>query len=125
MSNGITDAKLPISFPSIPSCTYPQWNIYWFHGFLVVLQESVESDDMISGALDKAKPYIDDDGGYHDICLILLSLHHVTFVKVSYGVALVSKSIVLLDRLSALQFSPGFRALTRVITSDCWEEVFT
>lgn len=116
------NAELPISFASIPSWTYPKTDIYWFHGFLVVLQESVESDAMIDGTLKKVKSYTNDYGGHRDMRLILMSPHHVTFVELSHGVALASKSIVLLNSFSAVKCSPGFRALARIMTSNCWKK---
>lgn len=54
--------------------------------------------------------------------LILMSPHHVTFVELSHGVALASKSIVLLNSFSAVKCLPGFRALARIMTSNCWKK---
>ncbi|KAE8167954.1 hypothetical protein BDV40DRAFT_284440 [Aspergillus tamarii] len=119
------NVELPISFASIPSWDYPQTNIYWFHGFLIILQEDIELETMINDALEKAKPYIDDLHGHRDARLVLISPYHVTFVELSYNAVLVSESIALLTNRSAVQCSPGFRALSRIFTSDCWKKSLT
>ncbi|GAD98526.1 hypothetical protein PVAR5_7220 [Paecilomyces variotii No. 5] len=74
------NAELPISFKSIPSWSYSKADIYWFHGYLVVLQEDIRSASMIENAISQAKAYTDNLDTRHDIVhLILLSPHHVIF----------------------------------------------
>ncbi|KAE8155277.1 hypothetical protein BDV25DRAFT_525 [Aspergillus avenaceus] len=116
------EVELPINFASIPSWNYPETNIYWFHGFLIILQEDIESEAMINRALEKAKPYIHDLHGHRDARLVLISPYHVTFVELSNDAVLVSESIALLTNHSAVHCSPGFRALNRIFTSDCWKK---
>lgn len=60
------NVELPISFASIPLWSYPDADVYWFHGYLVVLQDDVESKAMINGAVSKAESYIDNSRLRHD-----------------------------------------------------------
>lgn len=62
----IAQEELPISFTSIPLWSYPDADIYWFHGYLVVLQDNLESIAMINEAISKAKSYIGDSRLMHD-----------------------------------------------------------
>ncbi|KAB8265885.1 hypothetical protein BDV32DRAFT_158143 [Aspergillus pseudonomiae] len=118
-----SNVEVPISFASIPAWNYPKADIYWFHGYLIVLQEDVDSGAMIDRAVLKAKSYINDSQFVHqDTRLILIPPHHVTFVELSNNTALSSGSLVLLANSSATQCSPGFRALARILTSDCWKK---
>ncbi|KAE8143724.1 hypothetical protein BDV38DRAFT_266882 [Aspergillus pseudotamarii] len=111
--------ELPISFSSVPSWRYPKADIYWFHGYLIVLHEDIGSKAMISGAIMKAKSYIDNlEYECNDVHLILISPFQVAFVELLQGTIMTSKSLALLTNASANQCSPGFRALVRVLTSD-------
>jgi hypothetical protein len=119
-----SEVELPIDATSIPLWSYPDTDIYWFHGYLVVLQESLQSDAMINKAISKAKSYIgtlDTRPRHGKTRLICISLRQVVFVELSQEAALASKSLVLLSSSSATQCSPGFRALARVLTSNCWK----
>ncbi|KAJ5326203.1 uncharacterized protein N7506_009305 [Penicillium brevicompactum] len=117
------NVELPISFASIPLWKYPDTDVYWFHGYLVVLQDEIESMAMINRAVSKAKSYIGDSRLRHDdVRLIVISPRHLVFVKLSLEVVLASRSLVLLSNYSATQCSPGFRALARILTSNCWKK---
>ncbi|KAJ5739566.1 hypothetical protein N7533_012350 [Penicillium manginii] len=119
-----SEVELPIDATSIPLWSYPDTDIYWFHGYLVVLQENLQSDAMINKAISKAKSYIgtlDTRPRHGKTRLICISLRQVVFVELSQEAALASKSLVLLSSSSATQCSPGFRALARVLTSNCWK----
>ncbi|PLB50390.1 hypothetical protein P170DRAFT_508578 [Aspergillus steynii IBT 23096] len=111
--------ELPITFTSIPSWGYPKADTYWFHGFLVVLHENIETNPIINEALEIAKPHLDDYKG-RDVRLVLISPQHVAFAEISRDFISVSQSIALLTNSSALRCSPGFRALIRILTSDRW-----
>lgn len=117
------NVELPISFASIPLWSYPDADVYWFHGYLVVLQDDLESIAMINGAVSKAKSYIGNSRLTHnDVRLIVISPRHLVFVELSREVVLASRSLVLLSNYSATQCSSGFRALARVLTSNCWKK---
>lgn len=117
------NVELPVSFASIPLWKYPDADIYWFHGYLVVLQGDVGSEAATSRAILKARLYTQDTGFKHrDVYMILLSPRHVAFIELSNDEILVSSSLSLLTNCSAAQPSPGFRALARVLTSDCWKK---
>lgn len=117
------NVELPISFASIPLWSYPDADVYWFHGYLVVLQDDVESNAMINGAVSKAESYIGDSLIRHnDVRLIVISPRHVAFVELSHEVVLASRSLTLLSNHSATRCSSGFRALARVLTSNCWKK---
>jgi hypothetical protein len=117
------NVELPISFASIPLWSYPDADVYWFHGYLVVLQDDLESIAMINGAVSKAKSYIGDSRLRHDdVRLMVISTRRLVFVELSREVVLASRSLVLLSNYSATQCSSGFRALARVLTSNCWKK---
>lgn len=117
-----SNVELPIWFLSVPSWSYPKTDIYWFHGYLVALQENIESEVMISRAITKVKTYLDDHSIRHNaVRLILLSPRHVAFAELVHDAILASKSLILLTNHSAIQPSPGFRALIRIFTSNCWK----
>ncbi|PLN75968.1 hypothetical protein BDW42DRAFT_199161 [Aspergillus taichungensis] len=103
-----SNVELPISFASIPLWSYPDVDVYWFHGYLVVLQDDVESKVMIKGAVSKAVSYLGDSWPRHDsVRLIVISPRRVTFVDLSR---------------EQPDVRPGFRALARVLTSNCWKK---
>lgn len=117
------NVELPISFASIPLWSYPDADIYWFHGYLVVLQDDLGTNAMINGAVSKAKSYIDNTRlKYDNVRLIVISPRHLVFVELSREGVLASKSLMLLSNYSAAQCSSGFRALARVLTSNCWKK---
>ncbi|PYI04676.1 hypothetical protein BO78DRAFT_319850 [Aspergillus sclerotiicarbonarius CBS 121057] len=117
------DVELPIRFYSIPSWSYPRDNIYWFHGFLVILHGNIESQAMISSAVMKAQPYIENPASQgRDVRMIIISPNHVAFAELSNNTLSCTRNLVLLSDLSATQCSPGFRALSRILTSDCWQK---
>ncbi|KAJ5544821.1 hypothetical protein N7535_006791 [Penicillium sp. DV-2018c] len=119
----LSNIELPISFASIPLWSYPDTDVYWFHGYLVVLQDDLEPIAMVNGAVSKAKSYIGDSRLRHDdVRLIVISPRRLVFVELSRDVVLASRSLVLLSKYSATQCSSGFRALARVLTSNCWKK---
>ena len=77
------NVELPISFASIPLWSYPGADVYWFHGYLVVLQEDVESKAMINGAVSKAELYIGDSRLSHDDVRLIV-IHHATSFSWSF-----------------------------------------
>lgn len=118
-----SNVELPLSFASIPLWRYSDVDVYWFHGYLVVLQDDVESQAMINGAVSKAESYLGDHRLRHDDTrLIVISPRHVTFVELSREIILASRSLIMLSNDSATRCSSGFRALARVLTSTCWKK---
>ncbi|CAG7942211.1 unnamed protein product [Penicillium salamii] len=119
----VCNVELPISFASIPLWSYPDADVYWFHGYLLILQDDLEPTAMINGAVSTAKSYVGDSRLSHDdVCLIVISPRHLVFVELSREVALASRGLVLLSNYSGTECSPGFRALARVLTSNCWRK---
>lgn len=116
------DVELPISFASIPRWRYPETGVYWFHGYLVVLQDGIESEAMINEAVSKAKSYLNNSRLRRcNIYMIVVSPRRIAFVELSHNTVLVSRRLILLSNHSATECSPGFRALARVLTSNCWK----
>jgi hypothetical protein len=114
------NVELPVSFHSIPRWSYPDADVYWFHEYLVVLQDDVEYNAIITGAVSKAESYIGNSRLSHDgVRLIVISPRRVAFVELSCEVVQASRSLILLSNYSATRCSPGFRALARVLTSNC------
>lgn len=115
-----SNTYIPMYIASTPRWHHPSKDIYWFHGFLVVLQEDIKSEAMVKRALMRGKLFVGDKHGNRTIHLILISPRQVAFVQLSVDVLRVSKRMALLSNHSAKQCSPDFRALTRILTSDCW-----
>lgn len=116
-----SNTHIPAYVAYIPRWPRPPNDIYWFHGFLVILQADIKSDPMVKVALGRGKLSVGDTYGNRIIHLILISPHQVAFVQLSGNVLLVSKRMALVTNHSTTQCSPGFRALTRILTSDCWK----
>ncbi|RAK98533.1 uncharacterized protein BO80DRAFT_361406 [Aspergillus ibericus CBS 121593] len=115
------DVDLPIAFDSIPTWSYPEDTIYWFHRFLVVLHPNIESQAMLGSAVGKAQQYIENSTSRDsDVRLIIISPHHIAFAELSNNTVLSTSNLALLSDLSATHCSPGFRVLSRILTSDCW-----
>lgn len=91
-----TDVELPLAFWSMPTWDYPKTDIFWFHKFLIVLQEDIESAAMITKAVMKARSSIKYNPEHRDVRLILISPYHVAFVEDCHNATLASKSLVLL-----------------------------
>ncbi|RAQ44810.1 hypothetical protein AFGD_009429 [Aspergillus flavus] len=98
---------------------YPKTEVFWFHRFLVVIQEDILLVSMKSIAILKARIYRDHNGANgHVPRLILLSPIHVAFVELRKDGDWCSKSLLLVTSSSAAWCSPGFRALSRVLSSN-------
>lgn len=98
---------------------YPKTEVFWFHRFLVVIQEDILPVSMKSIAILKARIYLDHNGANgHVPRLILLSPIHVAFVELRKDGDWCSKSLLLVTSSSAAWCSPGFRALSRVLSSN-------
>ncbi|KJK67175.1 Rhodanese-like domain protein [Aspergillus parasiticus SU-1] len=98
---------------------YPKTEVFWFHGFLVVIQEDIRPVSMKSIAILKARIYLDHNGtNGHVPRLILLSPTHVAFVELGKDGDWCSNSLLLVTSSSAAWCSPGFRALSRVLSSN-------
>ncbi|KAE8332496.1 hypothetical protein BDV39DRAFT_216604 [Aspergillus sergii] len=88
---------------------YPKTEVFWFHRFLIVIQEDIRP----------ARIYLDHNGtNGHVPRLILLSPTHVAFVELRKDGDWCSKSLLLVTSSSAAWCSPGFRALSRVLSSN-------
>ncbi|KAJ5679907.1 hypothetical protein N7462_008151 [Penicillium macrosclerotiorum] len=78
---------------------------------------------MVNEAVSKAESYIGDSRLRHDnVPLIVFSPRYVAFVKLSREIILASRRLILLSNDSANRCSPGFRALNRVLTLNCWKK---
>lgn len=116
------NCDLPVTFASVARWGYPSTEIFWFHGFLVVLHEDIGTDSAVNTAALRAKYFLSDsDFKAQNVRLVLLSLRHVAFVELQRDAVIASSNLTLLTNHSAMQCSPGFRALARVFTSNCWK----
>lgn len=118
--------ELPITFDSVISWKYQKEDIYWFHGFLIVRQEDIHSTNGIEIAVSRISSYVRNihtlSGAIHSV---LISVHHVAFVELSHGRVFCSDTMPLFTNMSGVQCSPGFRALTRILSTGCWKEIQT
>lgn len=121
-SLGDNDVELPVTFRSVPCWKHPETDIFWFHGFLVVLCGNFDDSDSISTAIFRGESYLTT---YHPtsspVRTILISLRHVVCVELMKEKVLVSGPLPLITNLSALCCSPGFRALGYVLSTSCWK----
>lgn len=76
------DVPLPTNHSSIPSWQFPEEDLYWFHGFLIMLQPDLESRQMLHTAITEAKAFIGSSSRIpHPVRSILISPRHVVFVE--------------------------------------------
>lgn len=119
------DVPLPIDHSSVPSWQFPEEELYWFHGFLIVLHPDLESHQMLCAAIARAKAFV---GGHsripHKVRSIVISPCHVVFVELSEDTVACSEVLPLLTDSSASQCSPGFRVLAQALSSDCWKSTW-
>ncbi|PLN79433.1 hypothetical protein BDW42DRAFT_186705 [Aspergillus taichungensis] len=114
---------LPIDFRSAPGWECPKTHIFWFHGFLVIMCGTLDTNPSVTAAILRAKAFLNDYGGTPGkVRLILISLRHVGFFELSPESIMCSGVLPLVVNTSAEQCSPGFRALTHVLSSSCWKE---
>ncbi|KAJ5180028.1 hypothetical protein N7492_003238 [Penicillium capsulatum] len=114
------DVELPIDHSSIPSWNFPESEQYWFHGCLILLQSDLQSPQLLRTAIAKAKAFVDGSNRTpHKVSSIIISPHHVAFVELSQDSVMCSEVLPLLADLSATQFPPSFRRLSRVLSSGC------
>ncbi|EYE90962.1 uncharacterized protein EURHEDRAFT_518729 [Aspergillus ruber CBS 135680] len=103
--------ELPINFRSVPGWKRPETDIFWLHGFLVVC-DTLNAHSSVTATILRAKAFLNDYGIMRKkFRLILISLRHVELSEV----------LPLVINNSAEQCSPGFRALTHVLSSSCWK----
>lgn len=118
-----TDVDLPVTdYPDVPwSC--PKGDIYWFHGFLVVLHNNLEDQSMIRSAVQKAEQYLEKTASQsHHTRLIIISTCHVVFAEISDDTVRASSPSMLISDMSSGRWPAGFRALCQIFTTNCWRE---
>ncbi|BCS13406.1 hypothetical protein ALUC_51452A [Aspergillus luchuensis] len=116
-----TDVDLPVTdYPGVPwSC--PKGDIYWFHGFLVVLHNNLEDQSMIRSAVQKAEQYLEKTASQsHHTRLIIISTCHVVFAEISDDTIRASSPSMLISDMSSGRWPAGFRALCQILTTNCW-----
>ncbi|OAT08355.1 hypothetical protein BDBG_04318 [Blastomyces gilchristii SLH14081] len=105
---------------NFPYWDAPQTDIFWFHGYLVVLHGNINTKSSILAAIFKAQFFL--EVSHKDAAhLIILSLQHVAFVEISFKSVLCSQILPLFVNMSAQHCSPGFRLLSYVLSSWCWK----
>ncbi|RAH70582.1 PHD finger domain-containing protein [Aspergillus aculeatinus CBS 121060] len=111
--------EIPIGSYSIPKWSAPSENIFWLHGFLVTVYSA---SDTLENAVQETQRYLDKEQCKKPVIhVILISLGHVTFVEITGTGVQYSPTIPLVINSSAIQPSPGFRALTSVLSSNPWK----
>ncbi|KAK2785983.1 hypothetical protein FQN53_007086 [Emmonsiellopsis sp. PD_33] len=115
-----TQIDYPINGVNFPRWEAPQAGFFWFHGYLIMLHRTIDTEVSISAAISKAQLFL----GIHKHAtthLIILSFRHVAFVELSSKSVLCTRVLPLITNTSTLQCSPGFRLLSSVLTSYCWK----
>ncbi|KAJ5627045.1 hypothetical protein N7528_004472 [Penicillium herquei] len=112
----------------VRTSSYPQWScpksdMWWFHGFLVVLQGDINSDKLVRRAMQRAKTFLDTPKLQKTVRCILLSPRDVIIVELSQHTAARTKCYPLLHNLAVSESSPGFRLLAQVLCANrCTKE---
>ncbi|RDL41227.1 Uncharacterized protein BP5553_01206 [Venustampulla echinocandica] len=111
-------AKLPLGAESYPAWDSHPAEVYWFHGFLVVLCEDLETLSSIATAVSRARESVGHlKGRGNEVNCILISLSDIAFVQLSADKIRCSTVFPLLTNSSATECSAGFRILTYFFTS--------
>ncbi|PKY03286.1 hypothetical protein P168DRAFT_298085 [Aspergillus campestris IBT 28561] len=105
--------ELPINFRSVSGWESTETDMFWYHGFLVVVCDTLDTNSSATVAALRVQ---------QKARLILVSSRHVQFVELSPESIMSSEVLPLVVNTSAEQCSPGFRALTHVLSSSCWKK---
>jgi hypothetical protein len=109
----------PLNFASVPSWRTPPEDVFWFHGFLIVVHSAA---DTIDEAILKAKAFIEKDPStMKAVRMILIFLRHIALAEISPRSIKCSALIPLILNTSAMHTSPGFRILASVLSSSSWK----
>lgn len=115
--------KLPLGAESFPGWDGPPTEVYWFHGYLVVLCEDLGTSSSISAAVSRAEEFVGHlEVRGKEVNCILISLTDIAFVQVLADNTQCSAVFPLLSNSSATECSAGFRILTYFLTSLCAKE---
>lgn len=118
-----SQTKLPVHYMSLPGWEISETQIFWFHGYLIVLCGALGTESLVTAAVLQAKAFLNDhDRMQNKVRLILISLRYVQFVELLPDVVKSSQLLPLIVNTSVDTCSPGFRALTHDLTSFCWKE---
>jgi hypothetical protein len=109
-----------LMYNSIPSWKYPEAEIYWFHGFLVVQYETLETESFIPDAISRARLFLGNERS-RPTHAILISPRHVAFLELAGNNMSCSPAIPLITDRSTVQPSPGFCILVSILTSSSWK----
>ncbi|KAK2810723.1 hypothetical protein FQN50_002766 [Emmonsiellopsis sp. PD_5] len=121
--------EIPMGFQLSPGWKFPEEEIYWFHGFLIVLCKRLETEEDRAEAIKKAEGFLLDqnskdtgDRSQHITRAILISLRQIVvaefFPGKDEGTSIsCSNPIPLLTEKSAIECSPGFRVLAWLFTA--------
>ncbi|RDW70567.1 uncharacterized protein DSM5745_08078 [Aspergillus mulundensis] len=113
--------QLPIDFASVPRWSQAEENIFWFHGYLIVLCEALDSTIAKGEAVSKAQDFLGQSCPRDRARLILVSPKQIAFVELTTNGTLATDSLPWLTNTSATECSVGARALLRILTSNCWK----
>ncbi|PVH81196.1 hypothetical protein DL98DRAFT_416980 [Cadophora sp. DSE1049] len=112
--------KLPLSSETFPSWESPKKDVYWFHGYLVILREDVRVAERIADAVARAKRFVGarnlEKRGEGVDC-ILISVVDIAFIHLTTSQTWCSEVFPLVTNSSATECSAGFRILIHLLTS--------
>lgn len=116
------DVPLPVSHSSIPRWHFSTEEIYWFHGFLVILHPHLNTTQRLQTALARVKEFIHRSGYTNqNTKSILISPRQIAFAELSDHTTSCSEVLPLLADSSASRCFAGFRILAQVLSSSCWK----
>ncbi|XHG08733.1 hypothetical protein AWENTII_011826 [Aspergillus wentii] len=104
-----------------PHWDYPSQSVFWFHGVVIVFCLRLDRTEPVEEAIRQAQEFlgVDRQGTSH---VILTSLRHVAFMKISQGSVSCSAVFPLITNTSAQKPSPGLRALVHVLSPFTWKK---
>ncbi|KAJ5618678.1 Zinc finger FYVE/PHD-type [Penicillium herquei] len=106
---------------SFPEWKYPENDVYWFHGVLVILNDDISSPGMIDLALEKGKGFVDESCLHRKVRCVLLSPMHTVLCEIFEQTIATTKPFPLVTSFAREETSPGFRLLAHVFSTNCFK----
>ncbi|KAH6711997.1 hypothetical protein BKA61DRAFT_657494 [Leptodontidium sp. MPI-SDFR-AT-0119] len=110
--------SLPLGAEDFPRWDSPASEVYWFHGYLVVLCQDLDATTSFSAAVLKGKEFLRNlDASRTAVNCILVSISEVAMILLSTDQIRCSAVFPLVSNSSATQCSPGFRILSYLLSA--------
>ncbi|PWY96676.1 hypothetical protein BO94DRAFT_592595, partial [Aspergillus sclerotioniger CBS 115572] len=102
-----------------PTWPAPSSDVFWFHGFLIVLHEDINA---IGVAIKKAQWYLPrNPHRSHVTHMILMVYYDIRLIEISSGPVKLTPVIPLIRNCAPDYPKPGSRVLTSILSSAAWK----